>query len=52
MGVIGFFSSALVVLIKKKTKVNFKPIIGVLLAFAAGALIGDALVHLIPEGFG
>ncbi len=52
MGVIGFLSSALVVLLKKYRRIKFKPIVVILLAFAAGALIGDALIHLIPEGFG
>lgn len=29
-----------------------RPVIKVLVAFAAGALLGDALVHLIPIGMG
>jgi zinc transporter 7 len=40
------------VCLKKKTKINFTPIIKILISFASGALIGDALVHLIPESFG
>jgi zinc transporter 7 len=52
LGVIGFLMSSIVVLLKTKTKFSFAPIIKVLIAFASGALIGDALIHLIPESFG
>lgn len=30
----------------------FRPVIKVLVAFAVGALCGDAFIHLIPLGFG
>jgi zinc transporter ZupT len=51
MGVIGFVCALIVIVFQKLLKFNFKPIISVLIAFAAGALMGDAFVHLIPDAF-
>lgn len=51
LGLVGFFAAALVVYFKKYTKIHFDGFLKVLVAFAAGALLGDALIHLIPEAF-
>lgn len=51
LGLVGFFAAGLVVFFKNYTKYKFEGILKVLVAFAAGALIGDALIHLIPEAF-
>jgi hypothetical protein len=42
----------MVITLKTKTKIDFVPIMKVLIAFSAGALIGDSFIHLIPKGFG
>ncbi|EAR94575.1 metal cation transporter, ZIP family protein (macronuclear) [Tetrahymena thermophila SB210] len=52
LGILGFICSAFVVIVKKYTKISFDPFLKVLIAFAAGALIGDAVVHLLPHAFG
>lgn len=51
LGVLGFICSALVVILKKYSKISFDPFLKVLIAFAAGALIGDAVIHLLPHAF-
>ncbi|KAL4511887.1 hypothetical protein ABPG72_012732 [Tetrahymena utriculariae] len=52
LGILGFICSAFVVIIKKYTKISFDPFLKVFIAFSAGALIGDAVVHLLPHAFG
>jgi len=51
LGLVGFFAAALVVYLKKYTQVHFDGFLKVLVAFAAGALLGDAAIHVIPEAF-
>lgn len=52
IGLIGVICTVVVILVKKYTKFDFKPVIKVMVAFAVGALCGDAFIHLIPLGFG
>lgn len=51
LGLIGFLCAGVVVYLKKFTTINYESSLKVLVAFAAGALIGDALIHMIPEAF-
>jgi len=51
---LGFLMSACLILIlrsKKLTAANLRYLILILVAFAVGALLGDAVVHIIPDIF-
>lgn len=51
MGLLGFLCSGLVIIFKNSKKVNINVFLPALIALAAGSLIGDAVVHLIPHSF-
>lgn len=51
LGLIGLICAGIVVYLKKFTVIDYTMSLKILVAFAAGALIGDAVVHMIPEAF-
>ncbi len=52
LGVLGIVCSAVVAILKTRLKYNLDNFIKILVAFAVGALLGDAMFHLLPESFG
>jgi len=55
LGLTSFIFTLVIVMIKKKTKkpnsIKYYATIRIIIAFAAGTLIADALIHMIPDCF-
>jgi hypothetical protein len=53
VSLIGFFAAILVVLIKRCGSDGcFEVVVKFLFALGCGALVGDVMVHMLPESFG